>query len=670
MIFNKSTIKSGIFSVLFLSAYCISWYYNGQLIPLLAISTALLLIIISTSSFALFNNGLQWPKAFLPTFMVAWFSWYGLTILWSTVPYSSWFYFWELGSLPLAFMAWTLIDPSLKEKTWSLTWAGILITAWVLVGIDLWQYLSEFMLRPTGPLLDINSFAAWMNLILFPTMTVFVVRESKRTESFLSRTVEPLSLFYMLTIAALLMSFFSTASRGGFLSWLCTMPIAFWFLRKQKNSLPSLSLISALSITALLFMQYAHHYDLFFELQPSYITHNMTTVSRGLMWIATWNMYLAHPWLGTGLGSYFLYYPAYRLPHELASAGTYAHNDYLQFLAEGGPINLGFLLVFAASLFYGIYTISKRIKKSESVESTDSLLTALGLLLGVFAITGHALGNFIFYNLPLSILAGLFMGRAWQLYGSKKVTQPLLYRMGISHAVIPVAVVIIMSLSGALYLGIDSVSYVLFNNPAWLKPVFKPNTQWLLKSAGVLTGIRPLATAPHSYLANMYTNLAANTSLKKADRILLIRGALHQYRASLIGISQQSGVYSQIGGVYVKYGKLLGLNYEQRSSAALNFWLKGLAINPENVSLRYNIASMEYVEHGKVRQAILFMDRGLDRPLFPEQRSELELYKAIIQFDSGLHKTAVASLLQIIKKYPSYQPAIELLRRIVITKGE
>jgi O-antigen ligase len=612
----------------------------------------------------MFTNGLQWPKAFLPTFMVAWFVWYGLTVFWSTVPYSSWFYFWELGSLPLAFIAWTLIDSALKEKTWDYLWAGVMLTAWVLVGIDLWQYLDEFMTRPTGPLMDINSFAAWMNLILFPTIVVYVVRESKRVEPFISRKIDAKSLFYLVTIAALLMSFFSTASRGGFLSWLCTVPIAVWFLRKQRNSLKSLALLGGLTLTSIIFMQYVHHYDMFLELQPHYIAHNMATVSRGLMWIATWNMYLAHPLLGTGLGSYFLYYPAYRLPHELASAGTYAHNDYLQFLAEGGPINLGFLLTFAASLFYGLYTIARRLKQSTDIADKDALYFALGLLLGVFAITGHALGNFIFYNLPLSILAGIFMGRSWQLYGSKQTTQPLLHKIGVSHAVIPSAVFVILSFFGAVYLGIDSASYVLFNNPAWVEPLIKPKPQWLLKSAAIFAGIRPLATAPHSYMAAMYSNLAAHHALSKPDRLLLIKGSLRQYKDSLKGISQQAGVYKEIGDTYVKYGKTLGLNYNQKTIKELYYWHKGLAINPESVSLRYNIAQVAYINRGRISEAVKFLNQGLTRPLFPEQRCSLELYVAVTEFNAGLHKQAVVSLLHIVRKHPSYQPAIKLLQHI------
>ncbi len=342
MFLDRSTLKSAFFALILSTVYCVSWYYNGQLIPLLAISIILLLISINISAIPLFTKGLPWPKAFLPTFMVAWFAWYGLTLFWSTVPYSSWFYFWELGSLPLSFIAWVLIPSELKEKAWGYLWAGIMLTAWVLIGIDLWQYLGEFIFRPTGPLMDINSFAAWMNLILFPTMIAYIIHESKRDVPFMSSKINIKSLFYLITITALLMSFFSTASRGGFLSWLCTIPIAVWFLRKQHNGVKSLTLIGVLSGISILFMQYVHHYDLFFELQPHFIMHNMATVSRGLMWLATWNMYLAHPWLGTGLGSYFLYYPEYRMPLELASAGTYAHNDYLQFLRKVAPLILDF----------------------------------------------------------------------------------------------------------------------------------------------------------------------------------------------------------------------------------------------------------------------------------------------------------------------------------------
>ena len=55
-------------------------------------------------------------------------------------------------------------------------------------------------------------------------------------------------------------------------------------------------------------------------------------------------MLMDAPWLGIGLGTYWLYWPTYRHPDD-TSGGFYVHNDYLQIWIETGLP--GFLLLLA-----------------------------------------------------------------------------------------------------------------------------------------------------------------------------------------------------------------------------------------------------------------------------------------------------------------------------------
>ncbi|MBU2763981.1 O-antigen ligase family protein, partial [Acidithiobacillus caldus] len=404
-----------------LLAYFSSWYYNGALIPLLATSSILLLLFSAVAVWPRVRQGLPWPKGFLPIFMLLWLFWYWLTLFWSHVPYSSWFYFWTLGSVPIGFLGWTMMTDSDRQKVWPWFWRGMVLSTWVLAAIGLWEYYQLLgegagwqALRPQGPLLDCNSYSAWMNLLFFPLIARFFYVDAQRTATFLDRRIDWSIVGYLLTIALLLLADFSTGSRGGLLAWLCTIPFAIWGFRGFPGMGKRWAVILGLVLLAFLIMNYPKGYDILGQLNPHYISSNIATVSRSLMWIATWHIFLSHPYLGTGLGSYFLFYPAYRLPGELASAGTYAHNDYIEFLAEGGLINLGFLLAFAGTLFYALYRLI--VRPARLGISEENRYWALGLVLGVFAITGHALGNFIFYNLPLSILAGIFLAQAWRLY--------------------------------------------------------------------------------------------------------------------------------------------------------------------------------------------------------------------------------------------------------------
>ncbi|WP_312283614.1 O-antigen ligase family protein, partial [Candidatus Igneacidithiobacillus taiwanensis] len=348
-------------SLLPLAAYYGSWYYNGALIPLLALSSALLLLFGITAAWSRLRGGLLWPRGFLPIFMVLWLLWFWLTLFWSHVPYSSWFYFWTLGAVPLSFLGWIMMSNMERAKVWPWFWAGIIISAWVLSTIGLGQYYQLLGqgtgwqgLRPQGPLLDCNSYSAWMNLLFFPLVGRFLYLDAQRSVILAHRQIDWKVLGYLVTIAVVLLADFSTGSRGGLLAWLCTLPFAIWGFRGFPGTGKQWAVILGLALLAFLIMNYPKDYDILGQLNPHYISSNIATVSRSLMWIATWHIFLSHPYLGTGLGSYFLFYPAYRLPGELASAGTYAHNDYIEFLAEGGLINLGFLLAFAGALFYAL----------------------------------------------------------------------------------------------------------------------------------------------------------------------------------------------------------------------------------------------------------------------------------------------------------------------------
>ncbi|WP_308389710.1 O-antigen ligase family protein [Acidithiobacillus sp. AMEEHan] len=657
-------------------AYLSSWYYNGSLIPLLAVSSVSLLLWGAVAAWPRIRAGLPWPRGYLPAFMLLWLFWYWLTLFWSHVPYSSWFYFWTLGSVPLGFLAWTMLSERDAEAVWPWFWRGIVASAWILSAIGLWQYYrllgegANWMgLRPQGPLMDCNSYAAWMNLFFFVLVGRYFWLDGRRPRALLSKSIDWVTFGYLLTIAIILLADFSTGSRGGLLAWACTLPFALLGFRGKPGVWSRWAAVLFLVLIAFLLMNYPKGYDILGQLNPHYISSNIATVSRSLMWIATWHIFLSHPYLGTGLGSYFLFYPAYRLPAELASAGTYAHNDYIEFLAEGGLINLGFLLAFAGALIYALYRLIFRAARLGISE--ENRYWALGLVLGVFAITGHALGNFIFYNLPLSILAGIFLAQAWHLYHRQGETAPLLPRLGIRHPGVVQGVLVVLVVLAGWFLALDAAVYALFSNNAWLDGVISnPNGRavFLMRAARFLEVARPQATQPWVYMGNAYLNLAASdANMPAAQKRVLLKAALRQYHASLVGIPRQAGVYNAIGSLYNQYGStLLGMTPQAAQDRAVLAWRKGLALDPASVNLRSEIATAAYFDHGKVAGGIAFLQAGLNRPLFPEPRALLQWVIARNQWQLAHDpKAAEKTLLISLKASPDFTPTLTLLRQIV-----
>jgi O-antigen ligase len=120
--------------------------------------------------------------------------------------------------------------------------------------------------------------------------------------------------------------------------------------------------------------------------------------SRYGMWKDTWAMFRANPVLGVGLGAYQAAYPIYASGNG-AYAVDYAHNDYLQLLADGGILG-GVLAVWFILACFRAFSLA--------LKSRDRLLTGLAIGSGAscFALLVHSLFDF---NLQLPSNALLFL---------------------------------------------------------------------------------------------------------------------------------------------------------------------------------------------------------------------------------------------------------------------
>lgn len=120
--------------------------------------------------------------------------------------------------------------------------------------------------------------------------------------------------------------------------------------------------------------------------------------SRSAIWSGTWTMIRAHPVLGVGLGAFETVYPIYGRG-DGTSLIQFAHNDYLQALADGGIVAAALAAWFIIVTFRGFV---------RGVRLRDPLLRALalGAGAGIFAILVHSLFDF---NLQLPSNALLFL---------------------------------------------------------------------------------------------------------------------------------------------------------------------------------------------------------------------------------------------------------------------
>lgn len=332
----------------------------------------------------------------LPAVAGIWLAWLVALAWLSDTPYLSWFYAWTLAGLPIALLAWQLVRE--PDATWRWIEKGLWAGATVGAVQGIWQVVSGESPRAHGPLIDPNAYAGALNLIFFPLAAAFLARDGDRE----SRGLAWLQGGILMLLA---LAFFSANSRGGMIAWLLGMGVLLYALRGRPRFRSRAALLLGMWAVAagVMYAQTAYNLAQVASFQDESVS------AREYLWRSTWMMIQASPWLGTGLGTWSLHYPVYRDQREWSTTGYYAHNDYLQLLAEGGPLTLAILLAFLALVAYRLWRVVRQ------AEATATGAEATGLLVGVLVVAAHAFVNFIFYHAFISILCGLYVGRAIQL---------------------------------------------------------------------------------------------------------------------------------------------------------------------------------------------------------------------------------------------------------------
>jgi O-antigen ligase len=126
-----------------------------------------------------------------------------------------------------------------------------------------------------------------------------------------------------------------------------------------------------------------------------------------------WQIFVHHPWAGTGLGTFEAVYPRYASSYDGLRL-DHAHNDYFELLANTGLIGGLFGLAFVAFLFWFGY-VNLRSQKPEGRAFYGSALAAC---------TGILLHSFVDFNLHLPSNALLFLIYAGLVTSGRLAPEP------------------------------------------------------------------------------------------------------------------------------------------------------------------------------------------------------------------------------------------------------
>jgi O-antigen ligase len=192
---------------------------------------------------------------------------------------------------------------------------------------------------PFGPYVNRNHFAGLVELLVPSGLAILVLRAIRPDQ------LPVVAVFTVVPIGALFLS----ASRGGitsFLTQLGLLSILIWRKGGLKKHLVAATVILLLGLAMVAWLGIGRALERFGTVK----TLEVSESQRLVVVKDTWRIFLDHPLLGTGLGTFVAVYPRYESFSE-AKVFLHAHNDYVEALAETGIVGALFGLFFVVLLF-------------------------------------------------------------------------------------------------------------------------------------------------------------------------------------------------------------------------------------------------------------------------------------------------------------------------------
>jgi O-antigen ligase len=187
-----------------------------------------------------------------------------------------------------------------------------------------------------------------------------------------------------------------TVSRGGWIAMGLSLLLFFGILMRQRGQrLASILFLVLLLGGAVYFVKSLSVFQNRIDITYNQWSEPKVENSRIGLWRPAFEMWQDHPWLGVGPGHFDQRFRAYR-PDDIQMRPLYAHNDYLNTLADWGLTGLGLVAAVLLLIFYGVLWGWKYVQRSNDIATKPSNRSAffLGSAVGMVAILLHSAVDF------------------------------------------------------------------------------------------------------------------------------------------------------------------------------------------------------------------------------------------------------------------------------------
>ena len=265
----------------------------------------------------------------------------------------------------LGLLMWLVVQAAHPDHwmrlVWGIHWGAVGASAWTAA--QFWGNLEWFpqAAAPASTFANRNFFAEYAVCAL-PFSVLALGQTSKPAWR------QPMALLVAFQVVALM----ATGTRSALLALLCITPallLVLWRYRSQlawgqwsKRSLVAVLIVGVIGVLALGSLHSQHPESLgqnalnrswmrAASMAEKTVYAEGSFSYRSMMWKGTARMLMGEPWLGVGAGAWEVYIPLFQGPSADEEPDYYAHNEYLQLLAEYGlPVGGGVLAVLLAYL--------------------------------------------------------------------------------------------------------------------------------------------------------------------------------------------------------------------------------------------------------------------------------------------------------------------------------
>ena len=378
--------------------------------------------------------------------------------------------------LVYAFLFFAIINNLNRQESAQIIVVALIALAFALSAFGIFQIITRYekvwgmikpegyVIRASGTFINPNSFGGFLEMILPLALACTLIGRFKHASKVIFGYA---SLVLIVAIGASL-------SRGAWISTVLMLITFFTVLVFRRDfhfrSVVVLTVLLAIGIGAVATTEPAQKR---FE---KVFTKGQLKDDRAIYWNIAVQLWRENVWIGAGPGHYDYRFREYR-PPELQARPQFAHNDYVNTLADWGIVGLSIIAAFIALFYAGIWKSWRFVQRSSSDLGRKKSNKAAFVLGGSFGVLTLLFHSFVDFNMQIPANAVVcFTLIALITTYLRFATDSFWMSLG----VIGKLVLTVIAIGGLLYLGQQAARQPanICCSPRLRRKNFHPNVSW------------------------------------------------------------------------------------------------------------------------------------------------------------------------------------------------